>query len=176
MALVPEQKSRKKKKAILVLEDGTLFIGKGFGATGRTSGEVVFSTGMVGYPEALTDPSYKGQILNLTYPLLGNYGVPPYDLNFGIPLYFESDRIQVQGLAIHELCQDPYHWASTRTLDKWLLDEGIPGIYGIDTRRLTKKLRTHGVMLGILQVCEEGEAPNVDGLRKEAKEVQDPSL
>jgi len=150
--LVPEHSSSKNKKAVLLLEDGTFFIGHGFGATRKISGEVVFSTSMVGYPEALTDPSYKGQILNLTYPLVGNYGVPPYDLNFGIPLYFESDRIQVQGLAIHELCQDPYHWASTRTLDKWLLDEGIPGIYGIDTRHLTKKLRVHGVMLGILQV------------------------
>jgi len=131
---------------------------------------------MVGYPEALTDPSYKGQILTLTYPLVGNYGVPPYDLNFGIPLYFESDRIQVQGLVIHELCEEPYHWASTRTLGKWLSDEGIPGIYGIDTRRLTKKLRTHGVMLGILQVCETGEEPNLDSLLKEATNIPDPNL
>jgi carbamoyl-phosphate synthase small subunit len=131
---------------------------------------------MVGYPEALTDPSYKGQILTLTYPLVGNYGVPPYDLNFGLPLYFESDRIQVQGLVIHELCHKPYHWASTRTLDKWLSDEGIPGIYGIDTRRLTKKLRAHGVMLGILQVCEAGEEPNLNTLLKEAKSIPDPNL
>ena len=132
---------------------------------------------MVGYPEALTDPSYKGQILSLTYPLVGNYGVPPYDLNFGLPLYFESDRIQVQGLVIHELCHEPSHWASTRTLDKWLLDEGIPGIYGVDTRRLTKKLRTHGVMLGILQVCEAGEEPNLDSLLQEAKKgIPDPNL
>ena len=131
---------------------------------------------MVGYPEALTDPSYKGQILTLTYPLVGNYGVPPYDLSFGLPLYFESDRIQTSGLIIHELCTEPYHWASTRTLDKWLSDEGIPGISGIDTRRLTKKLRTHGVILGILQVCEPGEEPNLDGLLKEAKNIPDPNL
>jgi len=131
---------------------------------------------MVGYPEALTDPSYKGKILTLTYPLIGNYGVPPYDLNFGIPLYFESDHIQVQGLVIHELCEEPYHWASTRTLDKWLLDEGIPGIYGVDTRRLTKKLRTRGVMLGILQVCELGEEPKLDDLLKETKNIPDPNL
>jgi carbamoyl-phosphate synthase small subunit len=131
---------------------------------------------MVGYPEALTDPSYKGQILTLTYPLVGNYGVPPYDLDFGIPLYFESGRIQVQGLVIHELCEEPSHWASTRTLDKWLSDEGIPGICGIDTRRLTKKLRTHGVMLGILQVCETGEEPNLDTLLKEAQNIPDPNL
>jgi carbamoyl-phosphate synthase small subunit len=174
--LVPEHSSSKNKKAVLLLEDGTFFIGHGFGATRKISGEVVFSTSMVGYPEALTDPSYKGQILNLTYPLVGNYGVPPYDLNFGIPLYFESDRIQVQGLVIHELCQEPYHWASTRTLDKWLSDEGVPGIYGIDTRHLTKKLRTHGVMLGILQVCEAGEESNLDDLLKETKSIPDPNL
>jgi len=130
---------------------------------------------MVGYPEALTDPSYKGQILALTYPLVGNYGVPPYDLNLGLPLYFESDRIQTSGLIIHELCVEPNHWASTRTLDKWLSDENIPGIYGIDTRRLTKKLRTYGVMLGLIQTCEEGEEPDLDGLLKEAKNIPDPN-
>jgi carbamoyl-phosphate synthase small subunit len=174
--LVPELNSSKSKKAVLTLEDGTIFIGKGFGATSKTSGEVVFSTSMVGYPEALTDPSYRGQILGLTYPLVGNYGVPPYDLNFGIPLYFESDRIQVRALAIHELCLEPYHWASTRTLDKWLSDEGIPGIYGIDTRRLTKKLRTHGVMLGMVKICEAGEEPNLEELLTEAKSIPDPNL
>jgi carbamoyl-phosphate synthase small subunit len=173
--LVQELNSSK-KKAFLVLEDGTLFTGIGFGAAMKTSGEVVFSTGMVGYPEALTDPSYKGQILNLTYPLVGNYGVPSNDLSFGLPLYFESNRIQTSGLIIHELCTEPYHWASKRTLDKWLQDEGIPGISGIDTRRLTKKLRTHGVMLGILQVCEAGEEPNVDVLLKEAGSIPDPNL
>ena len=174
--MVPEHSSSKNKKAILVLEDGTLFHGHGFGEARKISGEVVFSTSMVGYPEALTDPSYKGQILTLTYPLVGNYGVPPYDLNFGLPLYFESERIQTSGLIIHELCTEPYHWASTRTLDKWLSDEGIPGIYGLDTRRLTKKLRIHGVMLGILQVCEADEEPSLDGLLKEAKDIPDPNL
>jgi carbamoyl-phosphate synthase small subunit len=173
--LVPELNSSKNKKAVLLLEDGTFFVGKGFGEPKKISGEVVFSTSMVGYPEALTDPSYKGQVLTLTYPLVGNYGVPPYDLNLGLPLYFESDRIQVRGLVIHELCHDPYHWASTRTLDKWLLDEGIPGIYGVDTRRLTKKLRAYGVMLGILQVCESGEEPNLENLLKEAKSIPDPN-
>jgi carbamoyl-phosphate synthase small subunit len=177
--LVPELNSSKKsnsKKAVLLLEDGTFFIGKGFGTSKKTSGEVVFSTSMVGYPEALTDPSYKGQILTLTYPLVGNYGVPPFDLNFGLPLYFESDRIQVQGLVIHELCHNPHHWASTRTLDKWLSDEGIPGIYGVDTRHITKKLRAHGVMLGILHVCEAGEEPNMEQLLAQAKSIPDPNL
>jgi carbamoyl-phosphate synthase small subunit len=174
--LVPELNSSKTKKAVLILEDGTFFVGKGFGTSKKTSGEVVFSTSMVGYPEALTDPSYKGQILTLTYPLVGNYGVPPFDLNFGLPLYFESDRIQVQGLVIHELCHNPHHWASTRTLDKWLSDEGIPGIYGVDTRHITKKLRAHGVMLGILHVCEAGEEPNLDQLLAQAKSIPDPNL
>ncbi len=163
------------KKAVLLLEDGTSFIGKGFGATAKVSGEVVFSTQMVGYPEALTDPSYKGQILTFTYPLVGNYGVPDNRVNLGLPLYFESDHIQPQGLIIHELCHEPFHWASKRTLDKWLADEGIPGIYGVDTRRLTKKLRTHGVMLGILQVCEAGEELNLEGLLKKGQKIADPN-
>ncbi len=174
--MVQQYNSVEQKKAALVLEDGTLFLGKGFGATRKVSGEVVFSTSMVGYPETLTDTSYKGQILSLTYPLVGNYGVPPYDLDLGVPLYFESDRIQASGLVIQELCKEPHHWASTRTLDKWLADENIPGIYGIDTRRLTKKLRTHGVMLGILQTYDEGEEPNLDSLLEEAKNIPDPNL
>jgi carbamoyl-phosphate synthase small subunit len=174
--LVPQHNTSKKdKKAILLLEDGTSFIGNGFGAVGKISGEVVFSTQMVGYPEALTDPSYKGQILTFTYPLVGNYGVPSNELNFGIPLYFESDHIQVQGLIIHELCLEPFHWASTRTLDRWLADEGVPGIYGVDTRRLTKKLRTHGVMLGILQSFDEGEEPDLGALLKDGKNIADPN-
>ncbi len=173
--MVQEYNSCKSKKAALVLEDGTFFLGKGFGAPKKLTGEVVFSTSMVGYPEALTDPSYKGQVLALTYPLVGNYGVPPYDLNYGIPIYFESDRIQTSGLIIHELCTQPFHWASTRTLDKWLLDEGIPGMSGVDTRRLTKKLRTHGVMLGIIQSFEEGEEPDVEKLLQEAKNIPDPN-
>ena len=173
--MVQEHNSCKSKNAALVLEDGTFFVGKGFGATRKLTGEVVFSTQMVGYTEALTDPSYKGQILALTYPLIGNYGVPAYDLNQGLPLYFESDRIQTSGLIIHELCTEPYHWASTRTLDKWLSDENIPGISGIDTRRLTKKLRTHGVMLGIIQTCDEGEEPDLDNLIKEAQSIPDPN-
>ncbi|MEM1581027.1 MAG: glutamine-hydrolyzing carbamoyl-phosphate synthase small subunit [Candidatus Bathyarchaeia archaeon] len=163
-------------KAVLVLEDGSFFVGRGFGAVKKVSGEVVFSTGMVGYPESLTDPSYYGQILTLTYPLIGNYGVPEYDSNsFGIPVNFESIGIKVTGLVIQELCSKPHHWASKRTLDEWLKSEGVPGIYGIDTRCLTKKLREKGVMLGILKVCKEGEEPNIDRLRKEVKNVQDPN-
>jgi len=163
-------------KAVLVLEDGSHFFGHGFGAIKKVSGEIVFSTSMVGYPEALTDPSYKGQILTLTYPLVGNYGVPPYDLELGIPRYFESESIKVTGLVVHELCKKPYHWASTKTLGEWLKSENVPGIYGIDTRKLTKKLRVKGVMLGILQVCEEDEELNLEKLLEEAKKVPDPNL
>jgi carbamoyl-phosphate synthase small subunit len=164
------------KKAVLVLEDGSYFFGHGFGASAKVSGEIVFSTSMVGYPEALTDPSYKGQILTLTYPLVGNYGVPPHDLELGIPRFFESYKIKVTGLVIHELCRKPHHWTSTRTLDEWLRSENVPGICGIDTRRLTKKLRVKGVMLGILQVCEEGEEPNFERLLKEVETVPNPNL
>jgi len=162
-------------KAVLVLEDGSHFFGHGFGSVKKVSGEIVFSTSMVGYPEAMTDPSFKGQLLTLTYPLVGNYGVPPYDLELGIPRCFESESIKATGLVIHELCKKPHHWASTKTLEEWLKNENVPGIYGIDTRRLTKKLRVKGSMLGILQVCEEGEEPNLEKLLKEAKTVPDPN-
>jgi len=163
-------------KAALVLEDGTIFLGDGFGSPGKISGEVVFSTSMVGYPESLTDPSYHGQILTLTYPLIGNYGVPEYTLNeYGVPVFFESIGIKVKGLVIQELCRTPYHWTSERTLDEWLRSEGIPGICNIDTRRLTKKLREKGVMLGILEVCEGGDEPDVEQLVKEVRYVPDPN-
>jgi carbamoyl-phosphate synthase small subunit len=174
--LKTEFNTLKPGKAVLVLEDGSHFVGQGFGAVKKVSGEVVFSTSMVGYPEALTDPSYKSQILTLTYPLIGNYGVPPLDTELGIPIYFESDGIKATGLVIHELCEKPYHWASTKTLDEWLRSEDVPGICGIDTRKLTKKLRIEGVMLGILQVYEEGEEPNIEKLLKEAEKIPDPNL
>ncbi len=163
------------RRAVLALEDGSIFSGKGFGAIKKVSGEIVFSTSMVGYPEALTDPSYKGQILTLTYPLVGNYGVPQRELENGIPKNFESEKIQATGLVIHELCRKPHHWASTKTLDEWLKEENIPGIHGIDTRKLTKKLRDKGVMKGILQVCTEEEEPAPEDLAEEAKKIKDPN-
>ncbi len=175
MAPQDSTSNRNNKKAVLLLEDGTSFIGKGFGATAKISGEVVFSTQMVGYPEALTDPSYKGQVLTFTYPMVGNYGVPDKVMECGLPLYFESAHIQPQGIIIHELCHEPFHWASSRTLDQWLEDEGVPGIYGVDTRRLTKKLRTRGVMLGILQVFEEGEEPDINVLLQSSRNIADPN-
>ncbi|MHA1651337.1 MAG: glutamine-hydrolyzing carbamoyl-phosphate synthase small subunit [Candidatus Helarchaeota archaeon] len=184
-------------KAILVLNDGTYFEGIGFGATKQVDGEVVFNTGMVGYPESMTDPSYQGQILTLTYPLIGNYGVPDPDARdkWNIPRFFESDfdeyapnqpvelhnqhpapkGIKITGLVIHELCKEPSHWNMKMTLDQWMKKEGIPGIEGVDTRELTKKLRVHGVMLGLLKVCEEGEDLDIDKLIKEARKVQDPN-
>ena len=111
---------------------------------------------MVGYTEAITDPSYRGQILCMTYPLIGNYGVPSYEIKdeFGLPKYFESDKIQIKGLLIHDLSRVASHWSCIKTLDEWLYEEGIPGIFGIDTRELTKKLRVKGVMNGALSVSK----------------------
>ncbi len=117
---------------------------------------------MVGYPEALTDPSYRGQILALTYPLVGNYGVPSFNVIADrLPVFFESDRIQVRGLIVHEVCDIPSHYQSVRTLDEWLRDEGVPGIYGVDTRRLARTLRERGVMLGTLQISQRLGAPDL---------------
>jgi carbamoyl-phosphate synthase small subunit len=133
----------------LELQDGTSFSGEPFGAWGSIAGEVVFNTGMVGYPESLTDPSYRGQILVLTYPLVGNYGVPAWDRDdLGLPLGFESDRIQVAGLVVSRLSRDYSHHDAARSLHDWMDEEGIPGLTGVDTRTLTKRLRARGVMPG----------------------------
>jgi len=141
----------------LILDDGTVLNGMGFGFSNTVFGEIVFNTGMVGYPETLTDPSYNGQILTLTYPLIGNYGVPDPEIkdNDGISKFFESDKIQVRGLVIHELSLVASHWNLSLTLDEWLYNEKIPGISGIDTRELTKKLRTKGVMMAALVVSDK---------------------
>jgi carbamoyl-phosphate synthase small subunit len=163
----------KKHSASLLLEDGTIFNGYSFGAPGGTDGEAVFSTGMVGYPEALTDPSYRGQILALTYPLIGNYGVPDYQVTAdGFPAFFESEHVQVRGLVVHEACDVPSHHQSVRNLDEWLREEGIPAICGIDTRRLARVLRERGVMLAAIQPsgilpamnCSELTNPNLRDL------------
>ncbi|NWG37129.1 glutamine-hydrolyzing carbamoyl-phosphate synthase small subunit [Nitrososphaera sp.] len=140
-----------------MLEDGTVFDGIGFGYPSEITGEVVFNTGMVGYTETLTDPSYRGQILCMTYPLVGNYGVPGFDVKdeYGLPKFFESDHIQVKALLLHDLSDVASHWSAVRTLDQWLYDEKVPGIYGIDTRALTKKLRVSGVMMGAIIVSKE---------------------
>jgi len=130
------------KKAILVLEDGSVYEGDAFGAEDNAYGEVVFNTSMTGYQEMLTDPSYDGQILVPTYPMIGNYGINESD--------FESKQIQVRGFAVREYCSRPSHWQSTITLHKFLQDNGIPGISGIDTRALTRHIRSLGTMMGII--------------------------
>jgi carbamoyl-phosphate synthase small subunit len=130
------------KKAILVLEDSSVYEGETFGASGTAYGEVVFNTSMTGYQEMLTDPSYAGQILLPTYPLIGNYGINEAD--------FESRQIQVRGFAVREYCPRPSHWQSARTLQEFLRAYGIPGVSGMDTRALTRHLRSSGVMMGIL--------------------------
>lgn len=144
------------KFAKLVLGDGTVLDGMGFGHSGTAFGEIVFNTGMVGYTETLTDPSYSGQILTMTYPLVGNYGVPdPSETDpDGIPKYFESDRMQIRGLVVHELSLTASHWNLHMTLDEWMHRERVPGIAGIDTRNLTKKLRTGGVMMAGIAVSD----------------------
>jgi len=132
----------------LILEDGSEFKGRPFGYTASIAGEVVFNTGMVGYPEALTDPSYRGQILTLTYPLIGNYGIPAERRVRNLDAAFESDRVQIAGLVVAEFPVDHHHWSATRSLDHWLFEQRVPAIAGIDTRSLTKRLRDHGSMLG----------------------------
>lgn len=129
-------------KAYLVLEDGTSYPGYSFGAEDVSCGEVVFNTSMTGYQEVLTDPSYGGQIVVLTYPLIGNYGINASDI--------ESRRIQVSGFVVREACPTPSHWNSGQTLDCYLQEAGIPGIYGVDTRAITRRLRTRGVMMGAI--------------------------
>lgn len=134
----------------LELEDGTAIQGVGFGASRVVGGEVVFNTGMAGYVESLTDPSYRGQILVLTYPLIGNYGVPADRAPGSLDGPFESSRIQVQGLIVQHYVGIPSHHASRRSLGRWLIDEGVPAITGIDTRTLTRRLRESGTMHGWL--------------------------
>ena len=134
--------------AKLHLEDGSVFKGYSFGAERETSGEIVFNTGMVGYPESLTDPSYRGQILTFTYPLIGNYGVPGDEREFDLLKFFESETIHVQGIIICDYSQHYSHWNAKKSLSQWLKEKNIPAIHGIDTRALTKKLREMGTMLG----------------------------
>ena len=161
---------------MLILEDGTVFEGMGFGYSTISFGEAVFNTGMTGYTEALTDPSYSGQILTLTYPLVGNYGVPDpmaKDAD-GIRKNFESEMIQARGLVVHELSLTASHWNMSMTLDEWLYNEKIPGISGIDTRELTIKLRTSGVMMAALVVSDTPiDVPEIKKKLESAKKYND---
>lgn len=145
-----------KVPARLCLADGVQFRGISFGAPRTVSGEVVFNTGMVGYPESLTDPSYHGQILVLTYPLIGNYGVP-FRQQAGCPLpgVFESNSIKIAGLIVQDYHKDFSHWSSNISLGTWLKKSGVPALTGVDTRSLAQTLRHQGVMLGKLEIMEE---------------------
>jgi carbamoyl-phosphate synthase small subunit len=141
-------------KAILALEDGSIYRGEAFGAPGIVRGEVCFNTSMTGYQEILTDPSYKGQIVAMTYPLIGNYGVNTADV--------ESWKPHVAGFAIRELSPIVSNWRATSSLDNYLVQNEIPGIQGIDTRALTRKLRVHGAMKGLLATEAISDADAVE--------------
>lgn len=137
------------RNVTLILDDGTRFRGQSFGYEKPVAGEVVFNTAMTGYPESLTDPSYAGQLMTLTYPLVGNYGVPPFTRGAdGIPDYMEGDHIYAEAIIVSDYSENFSHWNAAESLGDWLKREQIPGITGIDTRALTKALREHGVMMG----------------------------
>jgi carbamoyl-phosphate synthase small subunit len=154
---------------LLVLEDNTQLRGEGFGAAGvAMEGEVVFNTAMTGYVEALTDPSYRGQILVLTYPLVGNYGVPPPRAPGSLDRPYESSSIQVQGLVVQNYVEAHSHYSARRSLGEWLGAQGIPGLTGVDTRTLTRKLREHGTMRGWLVP----DGMSVEQARERAKRVE----
>jgi len=168
-----------RREAVLVLSNGKIFHGTGFGATTKIFGELVFTTfTAAGYNCALTDPSNQGQIYILTYPMIGNYGVPTWELDvYGIPKHFESDSIKCSGFVVHEACKMPSHAESSKNLDQFLTEQNIPGIEGIDTRELTKILRSEGVQIGMLQVFEAGEEiPSDSALIDEVKNAKDPNL
>lgn len=154
------------KAVQLILDDGTVFEGKSFGSEKAAAGEVVFNTAMVGYPESLTDPSYLGQILVVTFPLVGNYGVPDNTFTNGISDFYESEKIQVNGLIISDYSHEYSHWNAKKSLGEWLKENDVPGIYGIDTRELTKILREKGSMKGKIVFKDANEIdfydPNID--------------
>ena len=144
------------REARLKLSDGTVFCGRSFGYETAVEGEVVFNTAMSGYPESLTDPSYAGQILVTTFPLIGNYGVPDTGIGSnGLPLFMESDRIHAKALVVSDYSEQYSHWNAKESLASWLKREKVPGITGIDTRRLTKVLREHGVMMGKISLTPD---------------------
>ena len=151
------------KKVTLVLSDGTRFHGKSFGYEKPVAGEVVFNTAMMGYPESLTDPSYAGQILTFTFPLVGNYGVPPFTLEANkLPSFMESDKIYVAAMICADYSEEYSHWNAVESLSDWLKREHVPGITGVDTRELTKVLREHGVMMGKILFDDDEEVPEAD--------------
>ena len=169
---------KNERPAILMLKDGRYFQGIGFGATKIVSGELVFTTITgAGYNETITDPSYQGQIVVMTHPLVGNYGVPPWETDeYGIIKYFESDSIKVSGYVVNECCKEPSHYESIKTLNDFLFEQDVPGIEWIDTRAITKILREEGVQVGLLAVYDQGEKPDIEELKEEVKKAEDPNL
>lgn len=148
------------RNVTLVLQDDTKFHGKSFGYDAPVAGEVVFNTAMMGYPESLTDPSYAGQLVTLTFPLVGNYGVPPFTFTAdGLPTFMESDHIHASAVIVSDYSEQYSHWNAHESLADWLKREHVPGITGIDTRELTKVLREHGVMMG--QIIFDDEPNNI---------------
>jgi carbamoyl-phosphate synthase large subunit len=157
------------RAAILVLDDGSVFRGKSFGYEKPVAGEVVFNTAMTGYPESLTDPSYAGQLMVLTYPLVGNYGVPPFTFEpNGLATFMESDRIYADAIIVSDYSHEYSHWNAKESLGDWLKREQIPGMYGIDTRSLTKLLRERGVMTGVILIGDEYTAMNDEEIKEAA--------
>ncbi len=152
-------------KAKLILEDGSEFAGVSFGFAGNTNGEVVFNTGMVGYPETMTDPSYRGQILVCTFPLIGNYGVPGDEREDGLYKNFESEAIHCRALIVTDYSENYSHWNVKRSLSDWMYEQKVPGITGIDTRMLTRKLRDKGTMLGKI-IFDEKKKINFQDINK----------
>ena len=154
------------RNVTLLLEDGTAFHGKSFGYEKPVAGEVVFNTAMMGYPESLTDPSYAGQMMVLTYPLVGNYGVPPFSIESnGIATFMESDKIHAEAIIVSDYSTEYSHWNAKESLADWLKREHVPGITGIDTRQLTKVLREHGVMMG--KILFDDEPDNIPSAQYE---------
>lgn len=159
---VPHEEADAGKVVRLELKDGTTYLGVSFGADRSVAGELVFQTGMVGYPESITDPSYKGQILVVTFPLVGNYGVPSRDtmdeILGDLPAHFEANQIHVSGLVVASYSGEDYsHHLATSSLGTWLKEQGIPAMCGVDTRALTKRIREEGSMLGKMVIETKNE-------------------
>ena len=153
---------QKQKNVSLILDDGSRFSGISFGYERPTAGEVVFNTAMSGYPESLTDPSYSGQIMVLTYPLIGNYGVPARSFSGKLSTFLESEKIHADGIIVSDYSENYSHWNATESLGEWLKQEKITGITGIDTRELTKLLREKGSMIGKIVFSDENEIDFID--------------
>ena len=167
-----EKKRGQMKNVKLVLQDGTTFSGKSFGYEKSVAGEVVFNTAMMGYPESLTDPSYAGQLMTLTYPLVGNYGVPPFTIeDNGIATFMESDRIYASAIIVSDYSEAYSHWNAHESLSDWLKREHVPGVTGIDTRQLTKVLREHGVMMGKIVFPENPEISGNDEIQEDYSSI-----